>query len=88
MKDQYFKIVKTRHDYLGERYFRYNHLADSVVQVCCFPGDAKKGKSNTFGVYIIHRITFLTNYLAQSYAEPCTKAEYNKQFDKVVKMLK
>ncbi len=86
--DQYFKIRKERQDYKGIRYFRFNYDTEKVVQVCSFTGDVKKGKSNTFGVYLIHRLTFFTNYLAINYCEPCTKREFEKAFEKTVKMLK
>lgn len=87
MKSTYYKIKKNRRDFLGERYFKYNDFAEKVIQVCVHPGDVKKGKSNTFGIYLIHRLTFLSNYF-KYYIQPCTKAEYNKNFNKVLKMLK
>lgn len=86
-KDQYFKIRKERRDYLGERYFKFNYNSEKVVQVCLNPGDVKKGKSNTFGVYIIHRMTLASNYLAPNYIEACSKKEYEKQFKKAIKLL-
>lgn len=77
-KDQYYKVKKKRQEYLGERYFKFNHNAEKVVQVCITCGDVKKGKSNTFGVYVIHKMTLFSNYLAQNYIEPCSKKEYKK----------
>ena len=87
-KDQYYKVKPERQEYLGDRYFRFNHSSEKVVQACFTCGDVKKGKSNTFGIYLIHRITLYSNYLAVGYLEPCTKKEFEKQFDKIVKMLK
>ena len=88
MKTTYFKIKKEKQEYHGVRYFKHIDYCDKVVQVCIFNGDVKKGKSNTFGVYLIARLTFLTNYLAMGYAVICTKREYDKNFDKAFKMLK
>lgn len=87
-KDQYYKVKKERLEYLGERFFRFNHSSEKVVQVCLTCGDVKKGKSNTFGIYLIHKMTLFSNYLAPNYIEPCTKKQFDNQFDKVVKMLK
>lgn len=86
--DIYFKIRKEYQDYKGERYFRFNHLSEKTTQVCVNHGCEKKGRTNAFGVYLIHRITFLSNYFSIHYTEPCTKKEYDKQFEKVIKMLK
>lgn len=84
---QYFKVREQRHEYLGERYFKLNMYDEKVVQVCLTVGDIKKGKSNTFGVYLISKLTLVSNYMAQNYIEPCSKKEYEKQFKKVVGML-
>ncbi|HET6991017.1 MAG TPA: hypothetical protein VFJ43_06820 [Bacteroidia bacterium] len=62
--DAYYKIASNRRDYKGERYFRFNQLSDKVIQVCVYSGDEKKGKSNTPGIYLIDRMTFLSNYLS------------------------
>lgn len=86
--DIYYKVRKERHDYLGERYFRYNNDSETCVQVCIFSGDVKKGKSNTFGIYVIHKMTLFANYLAPGYVEPCTKREFDKHFNKCVEILK
>ena len=61
---------------------------DKVLQVCTSCGDVKKGKSNTFGIYLIHRMTFFGNYLACGYLIQITKKIYDKQFELVYKMLK
>lgn len=86
--DKYFKINPTRHEYLGERYFRFDPDSEKVVQVCLTVGEVKKGKSNTFGIYLIGRMTFFSNYYAMNYAIECTKKEYDKHFNKVLFMLK
>lgn len=84
---QYFKIRQSRVEYLGERYFKFNNDSEKVVQVCITCGDVKKGKSNTFGVYLISKMTLFSNYMAPQYVEPVSKKEYEKQFKKVVKYL-
>jgi len=86
--DQYYKMDKKRQEWLGVRYFRFNPNCDKVIQVCVGVGETKRGKSNTFGIYLIERLTFFTNYLAMGYAVPCTKKEYDNYFDKVLKLLK
>lgn len=86
-KDQYFKVKQERKEYLGERYFKFNFNSEKVVQVCLTVGDVKKGKSNTFGVYLVHKMTLFSNYLAPNYIEPCTRKEYERQFKKVVQLL-
>ena len=88
IKYQYYKTKKERFDYLGNRYFRVDFDSDVCLQVCLSCGDVKKGKANNFGVYLIGKLTFFTNYLAQSYVLPCTKREFDNQFNKMVKMLK
>ena len=85
---QYFKTKKERYDYLGNRYFRVDFNSDTTLQICLSSGDVKKGKANNFGVYLISKLTLFTNYLAQNYCEPCTKKEFEKKFNLVVKMLK
>jgi len=86
-RDQYFKIVANRKEYLGDRYFRFTMYSSKVIQVCTSVGETKKGKSNTFGVYLIDRTTFFTNYYSMGYIEPVTKAEYMKKFKAVIDML-
>jgi peroxiredoxin len=88
MNDTYFKIKKEYQNYKGERYFRFNMISEKAVQVCINHGMEKPGRTNAFGVYLIHRITFLSNYYTINYTEPCTKKEYDKQFEKVIQMLK
>lgn len=85
---QYFKVKPEREEYLGKRYFRFNFADEKTIQVCISCGDVKKGKSNTFGVYLITKMTFLSNYFATGYILPCAKEEYEEYFDNTVKMLK
>jgi len=84
---QYFKTKPERIEYLGERYFKFSFSDDKTVQVCLSVGDVKKGKSNTFGVYLISKMTFLSNYFVTGYILPITQKEYEDQFQKVVKLL-
>ncbi len=88
MSVEYYKTSENRWDYLGLRYFKFNNISDNTVQVCVTTGDVKKGKSNTFGVYLIAKMTFLTNYYMQPYVEKCSKREYEKAFKKVIELLK
>ncbi len=87
-KTEYFKVRKDRWEIWGERYFRLSWATDKVVQVCITTGDVKKGKSNTFGIYLICKLTLFSNYMAQGYVEKCDKKEFDKKFDQVVKYLK
>lgn len=82
--NKYYKVTAARHEYLGERYFRYNDLSETVTQVCLTCGDIKRGKSNTYGIYVIHKMTLFSNYLAPGYLEQISKREFDKQFKKVV----
>lgn len=81
-------VVDTRQEYLGVRYFRFHPRADHTIQVVIHEGEVKKGRTNAFGVYLISRITFLTNYMAMGYVTPCTKAKYDQAFEKTVNLLK
>jgi hypothetical protein len=85
----YYQITQSRKEYLGVRYFKVRQsFKDSVIQVVVNPGQERKGRGNTFGVYLISRMTFFSNYLAMVYAIPCTKKDYDKAFDTVLKYLK
>ena len=87
MNIQYFKVKKDRQEYLGERYFKVDFTSDSVIQACIQCGEVKRGKGNYFGVYLIGKLTFFSNYLAQSYVEQITKQEYEKHLKKTIKLL-
>lgn len=84
----YYRTPYEKWDYVGSRYFKYLPGEDHVVQVVSTSGDAKKGKSNTVGVYLIGRITFVTNYLTYARVELCSKKEYEKAFETVFGYLK
>jgi hypothetical protein len=88
VKFQYYKITPVRKEYLGIRYFKFEPNVQEVIQVCYTPGDTKKGRSNTPGITVISSITFFSNYLTAGYCTLCSKAEYDKHFDTVVKLLK
>ena len=86
--DIYYKICSDRIQYKGERYFRFNYNHDTVIQVCVNPGnELKRGRANTICVYVVNKMTLLSNYLSMNYVEICTKKEYEKQFNHVVKLL-
>jgi len=84
---QYFKITSERRDYLGERYFKADMSAWDVIQVVKTVGETKKGRGHTFGVYLISRLTFFSNYLAMNYAVPCSEKEYTKHLKEVIALL-
>lgn len=86
--NQYFKIKKERQNWLGIRFFRVNYIEGNVVQVCVAPGEERRGRGNMLGICVLSKITFFSNYLSMIYVQPCTRAEYNKQFEKVVKILR
>jgi hypothetical protein len=88
-KYQYLKVKKDKQEYLGIRYFKFCVDVDKVVQVCLSVGsDVKKGKANTMGVYMIHRMTLFSNYMAMNRLQTCTKSEFEKNFEKVINMLR
>jgi hypothetical protein len=84
---QYYKIDSPRRDYLGKRFFKVDMNAWECIQVCVTTGDTKKGRGHTFGVYLISRLTFFSNYLAMGYAVPCSEKEYTKNLKDVLSML-
>lgn len=86
-KYQYYKVKKERQEYLGCRVFKVNFSFEEITQVCFSMGEVKKGKSNTPGIYFIHRLTFFSNYFSMGYVEPITKKEYEKYFKKVLIIL-
>lgn len=88
MKDEYYRVIKDRQDYKGEKYFRFNPASEKVVQICFNMGDIKKGRTNSFGVYMIHRLTFLSNYYAYRYVESISKKLFDSKFQEIIKMLK
>lgn len=89
LKELFLKVRKERQGYLGNRYFRFSYDSQTVVQVCLNVGETvKRGKANNVGVYVIHKMTLFSNYLAMDYTEPCSKKEYESKFNEVVKMLR
>lgn len=83
----YYMVRKEKQEYFGERYFAYSWDADKVIQVCIQRGDTKRGKTNAIGIYMISRITMLSNYQAMNYLMPITKKVYETKFNTVVEML-
>lgn len=89
MATLYFRIIKERQDYLGERYFKANFEDDYVVQVMAKKGNTGgKGQKQNIGVYLISKITFVGNYMAVNSITATTKTVYEKMFDEVSKMIK
>lgn len=85
---QYFKVVSTREQYLGKRFFRYNYQSEICTQIGVSFGDIKKGKSNNFGIYLISKLTFFGNYLGPGYLQVITKKEWDKQFEDILTALR
>lgn len=81
---RYYKVVKDKQGFLGQRYFAFSKKEHSVMQVCIENGDNNRGKSNCAGLYLIGRLTFLSNYLAMNYVELTTKKEYTEKFNEIV----
>lgn len=87
--DVYFKVIKDKNDYLGERYFKINWYTDRCVQVCVKNGSVRRrGKGNQIGVYMIGKLTILSNYLGMNYLEPTTKRQFQNKLDHVIKMIR
>ena len=88
MKTQYYRIAKKYRTYKGMRFFKFTFHSDRCFQVCVNEGEVKKGRGNGMGITLIHSMTFLGNYMAPGYAEPCRKDEYDRNFTRTVKLLK
>lgn len=85
----FYVITESRREWLGIRYYKVaQSFSPSVTQVVVNPGQERKGRGHTFGIYLISRMTFFSNYLAMQYAIPCTKREYENAFEQVLKHLK
>jgi hypothetical protein len=83
---QYFQIKKDKQEYAGERYFQMSFDSDTVLQICAKSSpQLRKGRANNMGVYLINRLTLLSNYF--SYIEPCTKRKFESEFDKMINLL-
>jgi len=80
----YFKFQS---EHRGVRFFRVTPM-EKVVQVVRNPGEIKRGRTNTIGVIMIDRMTLFSNYGFGNHLKPCTKKQYQKAFNDVVKMLK
>lgn len=84
----YYVVKKSKREYKGYRYFYFNSDSEKVIQVTINCGEQKKGRPAMFGVGMIHRLSFLTNYLSMGYVEKCSKKMYDKHFDMVVGWLR
>ena len=88
MARTYYKVKPEREIYLGKRMFRMDSdYRESVTQICITNGDSRKGKSNTFGIYLIQRTTFYCNYFAMVYLSEITEADWLNQFNETIKFL-
>lgn len=87
MKYRYYRVKQKRTAYRGSRFFRYDPDQDHVLQICVYPGKVKKGRAHTWGVYLISRTSFLTNYKGMDYLEKIPKSEFKKQFKALIKLM-
>jgi len=86
---QYFKYLNEKRK--GERYFAIDDKApfpesERCVQVVLSAGAAKKGRNCCVGIFVIKRMTMLTNYAFLGLI-PCTKKEYDSAFKKGLKLI-
>lgn len=88
MKYNYFKIIPKHIEYKGMRYFKFSYDNEKCLELCLSCGEVKRGRSNTVGIFFIDRATFFANYLAMNYVMPCTKNDFDKNFNKIVSLLK
>lgn len=84
----YYMVRTDKRDHKGERYFKVAKDSDTVVQICASAGEAKRGKGNLFGVSLISRLTFLSNYYQYQYVMPCKEALFTKKFEEVISQLR
>lgn len=92
MKDKgavvYYRISPKRKEYIGECFFKFDYNSECVVQIRFKASDERgRGKSNNIGIYMIARITFLSNYFAPGYIEPSNKKEFDKKFTTILNLL-
>jgi hypothetical protein len=84
----YYKVTERKEQFAGQRYFKFDMDSESVLQVCYKPSfEVRRGKSNNIGAYVISRMTFLSNWFAMNYVEPITKAQFDKKYNEMFKML-
>ena len=84
----YWTVRKKYRKWRGTRFFRIDWQAQEVVQVLVTPGEEKKGRGNTFGIYTISLVTLFGNFMGPGYLQSVTKAQFEEQFNEVVKFLK
>jgi len=85
MKYQYFKIKKDRQEWLGEKYYRVADDTDSVLCVVRMPGEGKRGRPNTIGIFFITKQSFASNVFM--YVEMCMVKDFSKAFNIIHKMM-
>lgn len=83
----YWKITPERQEWLGVKYFKWSADSDTVVLVVREPGEMKRGRNHAVGIHCIAKQTMASNYIGVGYIELCTKSEYDKAFNQVVKLL-
>lgn len=84
----YFRITEKHKQYKGECFFKFDiHSEDVLVVRFIKSTEQGKGRANSIGVYLIARLTFLSNYLTMNYVEPSSKKEFDKKFTTILKLL-
>ncbi len=85
---EYYEIRPDRKEYAGERYFKVQYDSETVLQVCFKPSPVmRRGRSNMIGLYVIDRMTFVTNYYGMDYVRPCNQKKFYDKCSEIVKML-
>lgn len=83
---EYFKIHKTRQEWLGNKLYRVSPDTDSVICVVSRPGEEKKGRPNTIGIFFITKQSFASNVFM--YTDSSNKTEFKKAFERVLQMMR
>lgn len=88
--DQFFRVKESKREYFGNRWFRYNSDDDKVIQICIMPGDmvVKSGKHSSIGIYVMGKLSFMSNYYAMGYVDVISKEEYESAFNKIFTILR
>lgn len=83
---EYYQVKKEHQQYIGVKFFRFDHNNPHVTQIVVFNGEQKRGKGHYVGVYLITRESFLSNYFGY-YVDKCSKSKFDKAFKDMVKKL-
>ncbi len=86
MNDIYYKYTGFR----GERYFRMTASSLKVLQICINNGENEnlRGRGNNIGIYLIDRMTMISNYMNGKGLIPITRTKFEKAKKRMLKLLK